>query len=988
MSRAWSCIHLLSTILQPDAACAGWLLPDELSFCSWLQCLEQAQALLILAAFIQTCDAVSLLSRATSWAALFTDAIRRNMVSPTPSAAGNDQAQTVMQISPAAAAALASACAGAAVLFGRLQQQIELPGVRREVTGTVAKLLQQLMNVLQNLQLPCSCHIAALELLAELLRCVPSAARSAAATLDQALQQLVLVTSAGADPARSTKRDEQQLLLTHAAVCIGLLPAVAGDAASWSGMVRKLLSSCHDVLDYLLMGLEGKPLDPAYRSRLVAADQAPSKQAATAAAGAGWLSALPWQQNQLLGSTTTLDKRHAQTAKLLLGVCLAALQQQLHHPFPVPVPVPGYSLALLASRMILLDAGAAVAAGAVPASTTLYQELLVMQPQLQQAGWQLVQLVVDLAGQQLQLQGTLLRLVRQALRTVRWSGVSALQAQPVAVRCCMYKTAGQLLQQAGLAGVRSVAAEAVGCAVLELYGQTAADKLGAAARAGSSKGSGQRPSKRPRSSGSLELDQLDPSADAVALATTSSLPAQAAALQLLQLLLEASGQLLPADVRSHVDAVTFHIAKVSSAAALRLQQQPSLCLACTNNGSGSGSGSGSSRWMSGLAAVQVAALQALLTSVLVPCGGHRPPFLSQALLLFKQGQTSSCPAVAAVCRGAAVSCEALLHPRATPISTVRQYTGMEAVQPLVKPCFWTAAEAAAGTRLDAPFASSAFEPPVPGSAGAAANGGRVEGAGQRHEAAASEAGALADNSNAAVKAVPPFGLAGGGRHDQNVVVGYPVQPQPCGEQEWPLHHWGSAAQAQKGLQGAAETASGASLSQQPQLAASNKGMHSLWQQQEQQLHHHQQQQEQQQQQPVAQLLLAGSQQTVAAAPAPLTACDGVVSGSQHAGAAAAVQGSTRAVGLAGMMEDDGQAELRQHGVQPPTGTTGNVVNTAVGSTAGIASPSKGLGAVFDGPVNKLSALAEESSDSEGPLPDIDSGSDSSDLEEDNGSERQ
>ncbi|WIA31549.1 hypothetical protein OEZ86_002440 [Tetradesmus obliquus] len=255
----------------------------------------------------------------------------------------------------------------------------------------------------------------------------------------------------------------------------------------------------------------------------------------------------------------------------------------------------------------------------------------------------------------------------------------------------------------------------MGCVVLELYGAAAA--AGVTAAAGGLGGKQQqRPAKRPRTAGSNSLEQFDAAASvaaaaaagdeasrlaAAAAATPADLAAQEGALLLLRSLLEAGGQLLPAEVRAHADAVAFHAAQTSAAAALRVQQ------AAVAPGAGG---------VSALASLQVAAYQALLASVLVP-SSHRPPFLGQALLLYRQGRSSSSPALAAVCQAAALQCEVLLHPRAAAISSVRQYDGMQAVQPLAKPRMWSAVDAALG---------QAALPSAPG-AGATDGAGNIEG---------------------------------------------------------------------------------------------------------------------------------------------------------------------------------------------------------------------------------------------------------------------
>jgi len=685
------------------------------------------------------CDAVTLLQRAVEWGTQVSEALRKAAAAAAAYAAASNQQATQAngtssaQPAPSGSAVTAAvpvsaycviqaACAAAAELWGRLQQYIDLPAVRREVSSVASKLLQPLLSVLDNSSIPDSSQAAALQLLAALLRCIPSSVRPALSSIERLLQQLVLRTAAStAGSSLSTAGGSvKQQLLAQAAVCAALLPAVAGDAAAWSDAARKLMVSSHDVLGQLLMGLEGRPLDTQYRSYLATPGATQQQGQQQQSGEGGWLHSLPWQQHEHEQQQSTAQRHQAVPALLLASFGVSALQHLMQQPFAVAVPVPGYSLALLAARLLRFDAAAAVAAGAVPGSSTMYQELLIMQPQLQLAGWQLLHHVVARCGQQLQLQGLLLRVVRQGLRSVQLAGPAALRQQPAAVRCRMYDTAVLLLQATGLAGARAVAAEAMGCVVLELYGRTAA----ASATARGATGGQQRPAKRARKSGGAsggELGQFDPAAavaaagadegSRLAASTAADLQAQAGVLAVLKGLLGAGGQLLPAEVRAHADAVAYHISASAAQLAVQLGQQPGLSAAAAAAGGA-------------LSALRVAALEALLVSLLVPCS-HRPPFLSQAVVLFRQGRSSSDAAVAAVCQSAAVQVEVLLHPRAAAMGGVRQYAGMDGVPALTKPRMWDvfAAEgpAAAGPAGSPAAAAGGAQAAAP--AGVAGSGG-------------------------------------------------------------------------------------------------------------------------------------------------------------------------------------------------------------------------------------------------------------------------
>ncbi|KAF8070897.1 5-methyltetrahydropteroyltriglutamate--homocysteine methyltransferase [Scenedesmus sp. PABB004] len=729
---------------------------------------DQAMAVQLLAGCIHACDAVSLLERTGGWAAQLTEALRRGAAACAGGADGG----------PGAAALLAAAAHAVALLFGRLAAHIELPGVRREVAGVVPKLLQQLLPVLGAPGLPPGCLAAALAALAALLRCTPSALRASAAALERALPQLVVATAAAAGaaapPPPPGRAAALQQVLAQASACAALLPAVPGDAGAWSDAARRLLASCHEVLDYMLMGLEGRPADARARGAL-----APPGAPDGGAAPAGWLPSLPWQPQQAAaagtagadgGAASSGVRRHVLPARLLLGTCVSALQALVTGPFGAAAPLPGYALAQLGARLAQFDAAAAVAAGGVAGSATMYQELLALQPQLQLAGWRLVQLAADAAGRQLPLQGALLRLARAGLRGLQLAGGAGLALRPAAARACVR--------------ARALAGEAMACVVLELYGPTAAVAAASAAAPGGAGGAraAQRPAKRPRTAGGHELDSFDPAASVAAAAAAGDeaarlaaaprdLPAAAAALALLAALLEAGGQLLPAEVRSHADAVAYHAAATAAAAALRLQQTPALGAAAA-----AGAGAGAA----GLGGLRVAACRALLASVLVPCAGSRGPFLEQALALFRAGRADGDPAVAGAAAAAAVEVEALLHPRALPLAAVRQFAGLEALPPLPRPRMWGALEAALGR--------AGLPPPAAAAAAAAARGGAAPpGAPQQQQPLQQQqqqAGDGAGSSAAAAAALAgpvvmgfPVSQAGGQAAQQAQQVQQQVQPQ-------------------------------------------------------------------------------------------------------------------------------------------------------------------------------------------------------------------
>lgn len=115
---------------------------------------------------------------------------------------------------------------------------------------------------------------------------------------------------------------------------------------------------------------------------------------------------------------------------------------------------------------------------------------------------------------------------------------------------------------------------------------------------------------------------------------------------------------------SQLDATAVHIASAATAAAHRLSQgdprsscinpHPLSATGLAQQGTGGGSNnkggaSGASHGgvtaaagpvVAGVAQLRAAALRALRASVMAPCAGQRPAFLSQAVLLFKEAAGS------------------------------------------------------------------------------------------------------------------------------------------------------------------------------------------------------------------------------------------------------------------------------------------------------------------------------------------------------------
>ncbi|DBA67897.1 TPA: hypothetical protein ACH3X2_014105 [Trebouxia sp. C0005] len=283
------------------------------------------------------------------------------------------------------------------------------------------------------------------------------------------------------------------------------------------------------------------------------------------------------------------------------------------------------------------------------------------------------------------------RMLSSLLRQVAAS--AAVDSAPAALqlRHQVYRTASDLVTQGGIGVGSLLGPEVINCALLELYG---------------SKQSKKRPAEEglvsdhvPKKQKKNKKEDALPSLDAMLADGTASSGAQQqpgtdfnctspgpqeAALHMLESLVQAAGSSMSQQQRAQIDAIVAHIASTAGLAIDQISQ--------------SFEGNPS---QAGTVAIQLAALRALLASVLCPAP-HRPSFLPQALMLFAQGSQSPAPQVAAFSRQALLALEGIIHPRAghtifpshRPSASMHPYTSSSTSidQPtdLGVPKFWSA----------------------------------------------------------------------------------------------------------------------------------------------------------------------------------------------------------------------------------------------------------------------------------------------------------
>ncbi|KAK9809218.1 hypothetical protein WJX72_011546 [[Myrmecia] bisecta] len=489
-----------------------------------------------------------------------------------------------------------------ATLFGKVGQLLAVAGVRREGSGMVAKLLPTLLPLLEH---PGggAADVAMAHALHAALIALPSACRAHLKPLEQYASQAVLADTGSTE------------LQRVAAACLAALPGVTGDAASWSAMVQRLLVTLHDTLDTAFMGMDDAGLRGAARAAL---DPGAISLAGPASAAA------------LLGAS---QHTTAAALKRLAGL-LDCLERLMTQGYPVAVPLPSNGILLLLTRILSMDDST----GRQPPSASAYLELCGQLPELHATALELlITLLRAGRGALTPLFASMCRLMGDLMRRIAAGGTASFTTIAWTVRQGVYKTAAELERQAHAGAGSRLAAEALAAAVLELYGPQQTRSTG-----GGEPGPRKRQKKaKAREEGldGLATGQMVASAGAAVqvpsfIGWQRELAVQQASLGLLEVILKVTGSSLPGPQRVQLDSVVVHVANT---AVQKLGQEPE-----------SGGREGP------VAELQLAAYRALLASVVAP-SAHRPPFLPQALALFRQGLHASSPALAQLCRQALIS---------------------------------------------------------------------------------------------------------------------------------------------------------------------------------------------------------------------------------------------------------------------------------------------------------------------------------------------
>eukprot|EP00252_Welwitschia_mirabilis_P027385 TRINITY_DN9381_c0_g1_i5.p1 TRINITY_DN9381_c0_g1~~TRINITY_DN9381_c0_g1_i5.p1 ORF type:complete len:525 (+),score=108.79 TRINITY_DN9381_c0_g1_i5:192-1577(+) len=147
--------------------------------------------------------------------------------------------------------------------------------------------------------------------------------------------------------------------------------------------------------------------------------------------------------------------------------------------------------------------------------------------------------------------------------------------------------------------------------------------------------------------------------------TMAPIQVQIGALQALEALLTVGGSLRSDRWRADVDSLLITVA-------MNISASSSLVAGCYSEHMADRFEEGMSYTISD---VQIAAYKAVLASLLSPCY-HRPPYLSQALSLFRRGKQESGTELAEFCAHALLALEPFMHPRSQPYASIPRSTSV------------------------------------------------------------------------------------------------------------------------------------------------------------------------------------------------------------------------------------------------------------------------------------------------------------------------
>lgn len=523
-----------------------------------------------------------------------------------------------------------------AAIFRRTGRLLHIPGVRRDAAPLANKLTAAISQAAgEKATNPATSELAFLALHAALLA-VPTSFKPHMKTLEHVVSRAMLAASRSSISANSTSNNAAP---AAAILAFAALPRAGGDSSDWSAAAQRLFVSAHALLDQAYLGLEPSGLVDNCRQGLDS----------TATVLPGVVDAT--------SNTTTMTGGMDSYALTFgqLDAILSSLEAQLTTTFPTPIPLPSSPLLLLATRILSVDADSVAERSA--ASTGKLAELCLRLPALHSRALNLLKTLTLVAGVQLTpLLLSVARILGDQLGKVAVDPAEGeiTKACP-SVKISLYKATAVVLRAGGVAAARQLAPILLQCAYVEIYGIAAPSEKGAGAhlmnntnrRGGAMEAQPSRKRAKHVKHRSDDFINVHGPDNAGSISELAALRSQTAFLETLEALLEAGAPLLTFGQRARVDDIIAHAACTAADAALKSRH--------TAEGGDAAP----------LVGLQLASLKALLASVLAPAS-YRPPHVSVALSLFKNGVRHQSQGIAQFTSHALLCCEALMHPRALP----------------------------------------------------------------------------------------------------------------------------------------------------------------------------------------------------------------------------------------------------------------------------------------------------------------------------------
>ncbi|XP_031490039.1 uncharacterized protein LOC116257435 isoform X2 [Nymphaea colorata] len=405
---------------------------------------------------------------------------------------------------------------------------------------------------------------------------------------------------------------------------LAFLPRAKGDAVSWSQMITKALISINIHLNYVFEGFEDENKGMNIINLLVERGKEPPPPLGGSLEDGGR------QAKQ------KFEKLHIPCACRLIQCCITMLTS----PYHVQVSVPVQSLLALVERMLSLDGNDCYASTPVMAITQL-EFLFSDLPMLHLSGLDLLDAIITgVRSQLLPATGKIVRLLQSYFQ--RFSLPS--------IRAKLYKISKALLMSMNAGMALYFASDIIDNASRDLNhgiqgrGFISFPMLSSKHVTEASNVTKKR--KRKLASGGPEDNSNPLQAEVFSDQPNVPFSVLISALQAIEALLMVGGSLRSQSWRPDVDLLLMRVAS----------------RACEEGWSYVDSDIIMEDRSFSWADFQLAALKALLASLLSPCT-HRPPYLSYGLALFRKGKQEAGTQIADFCAHALLALDSLIHPR-------------------------------------------------------------------------------------------------------------------------------------------------------------------------------------------------------------------------------------------------------------------------------------------------------------------------------------